>query len=82
MAIPINIEKILNGSYGSNADGNAAVRDRIEFLERWDPDDALKTISAFANDIDNRSGGYLVIGAREEKGKAVRRKSHQLFPTP
>ncbi|MEE3422568.1 MAG: ATP-binding protein [Succinimonas sp.] len=72
MAIPINIEKILNGSYGSNADGNATVRDRIEFLEGWDPDDALKTISAFANDIDNRSGGYLVIGAREEKGRAIR----------
>lgn len=72
MAIPINIEKILNGSYGSNAGGNAAVRDRIEFLEGWDPDDALKTISAFANDIDNRSGGYLVIGAREENGRAVR----------
>ena len=48
------------------------MRDRIEFLEDWNPDDALKTISAFANDIDNRSGGYLVIGAREENGRAVR----------
>ena len=72
MAIPINIEKILNGYTSRNAGGNAAVQDRIDFLEYWDPDDALKTISAFANDIDNRSGGYLVIGAREENGRAVR----------
>ena len=72
MAIPINIEKILNGYTSRNAGGNATVRDRIEFLEYWDPDNALKTISAFANDIDNRSGGYLVIGAREENGRAVR----------
>ena len=72
MAIPINIEKILNGYTSRNAGGNATVRDRIEFLEYWDPDNALKTISAFANDIDNRSGGYLVIGVREEKGRAVR----------
>ncbi|WP_406042241.1 RNA-binding domain-containing protein [Succinimonas sp.] len=72
MTIPINIEKILNGYAGRNADGNAVSHDRIEFLEGWDPDDALKTISAFANDIDNRSGGYLVIGVREEKGRAVR----------
>ena len=29
-----------------------------------DPDSTLKTISAFANDIDNWGGGYIVIGVR------------------
>lgn len=32
----------------------------------------MKTISAFANDIDNWGGGYIVIGAEEINGKLVR----------
>ncbi len=32
----------------------------------------IKTISAFANDIDNWGGGYLVIGVKEENGKIIR----------
>ena len=45
---------------------------RIEFKEGWNPDTTLKTISAFANDIDNWGGGYIVIGAKEKDGKLVR----------
>ena len=36
---------------------------RIEFKLGWNPETTLKTISAFANDIDNWGGGYIVIGA-------------------
>ena len=58
MAIPISIDRLLNENIVEWA--------RIEFKESWNPDDALKTISAFANDLDNWGGGYLVIGAKEE----------------
>lgn len=64
MAIPITIEKLLTE--------NTVEWARIEFKEGWNPDTTLKTISAFANDIDNWGGGYIVIGAEEKNGKVVR----------
>lgn len=64
MAIPITIEKLLND--------NVVEWARIEFKEGWNPDSTLKTISAFANDIDNWGGGYIVIGIEESNGKIVR----------
>ena len=45
MSIPITINKLLNDNIVEWA--------RIEFKEGWNPDTTLKTISAFANDIDN-----------------------------
>lgn len=64
MAIPITIEKLLTE--------NVVEWARIEFKEGWNPETTLKTISAFANDIDNWGGGYIVIGAEEKDGKVVR----------
>lgn len=64
MAIPITIDKLLNENIVEWA--------RIEFKEGWNPETTLKTISAFANDIDNWGGGYIVIGAEEKDGKVVR----------
>ena len=64
MAIPITIEKLLTENIVEWA--------RIEFKEGWNPDTTLKTISAFANDIDNWGGGYIVVGAKEKDGKIVR----------
>lgn len=64
MAIPISIEKLLTE--------NVVEWARIEFKEGWNPETILKTISAFANDIDNWGGGYIVIGAEEKDGKVVR----------
>jgi len=64
MAIPITIEKLINE--------NVVEWARIEFKEGWNPDATLKTISAFANDIDNWGGGYIVIGAKEDNGKVIR----------
>ena len=61
MSIPITIEKLLNDNIVESA--------RIEFKEGWNPDTTLKTISAFANDIDNRGGGYIIIGIKENNGK-------------
>lgn len=64
MAIPITIDKLLNENIVEWA--------RIEFKEGWNPETILKTVSAFANDIDNWGGGYIVIGAEEKNGKVVR----------
>ena len=64
MAVPITIDKLLNE--------NVVEWARIEFKEGWNPDTTLKTISAFANDIDNWGGGYVVIGVEEKNGKIAR----------
>ena len=57
MAIPISMQAIL--------DGNVVEDERIELKETWDPQASLKTICAFANDLNNWGGGYIVIGIRE-----------------
>lgn len=61
MAVPTNIKTLLSG--------NVVEWARIEFKETWDAEASLKTICAFANDIDNWGGGYLVIGVREQDGR-------------
>lgn len=60
MMIPIKLEKVLN-SYITNLA-------RVELHETFNPDVTLKTISAFANDINNQGGGYIVIGIKENNG--------------
>lgn len=61
MAIPTNIKSLLSGEVVEWA--------RIEYKETWDAAASLKTICAFANDLDNWGGGYIVIGVREKNGK-------------
>lgn len=61
MGIPTNIKTLLSG--------NVVEWARIEFKETWDAEASLKTICAFANDIDNWGGGYLVIGVKDKDGK-------------
>lgn len=60
MPIPISIEKLLNKNVVEYA--------RIEFKANWNPEPILHTICAFANDIDNWGGGYIVVGVEEENG--------------
>jgi ATP-dependent DNA helicase RecG len=64
MAIPINIEKLISGKIVEN--------ERIEYKKGWNPAAIYRTICAFANDFENIGGGYIVIGAEEEKGRAKR----------
>ena len=61
MAVPTNIKTLLSGSVVEWA--------RIEFKEIWDAEASLKTICAFANDIDNWGGRYIVIGVTEREGR-------------
>ena len=60
MAIPVSIHNLLSGREVEWA--------RIEFKTTWDPAASLKTICAFANDLDNWGGGYIVIGVSEKDG--------------
>ncbi len=63
MAIPTNIKTLLSGAVVEWA--------RIEFKETWNAESSLKTVCAFANDIDNWGGGYIVIGVEEKDGQPV-----------
>ncbi len=64
MALPINIEDLLNKQ---RVESN-----RIEFKEGWNPTSIYHSICAFANDLDNLGGGYILIGVKECNGVAVR----------
>jgi len=63
MSLPININELIHGS--------TVEWERIEFKEGWNPEIILHTICAFANDVNNWGGGYLVIGIEEDNGKAI-----------
>ena len=62
MALPINIEELLHG--------NTVEWDRIELKKGWNPEDVIHSLCAYANDINNWDGGYIIIGVEEEDGKA------------
>lgn len=64
MSILINYEELLKGEIVESS--------RIELKEDWNPDPIIHTICAFANDIDNIGGGYLLIGVKEKDGLPVR----------
>lgn len=65
MPVPTNIKTLLSG--------NVVEWARIEFKTSWDPQASLKTICAFANDIDNWGGGYIVIGvAQDDDGRPAK----------
>ena len=57
MALPINIEDLLNKR---KIEGN-----RIEFKKGWNPVDIYHSLCAFANDFDNLGGGYVLVGCTE-----------------
>ena len=63
MALPINVDDLINHRKVEWA--------RIEYKEGWNPERIAHTICAFANDIDNWGGGYVIIGIAEEKGRPV-----------
>ena len=63
MALPVNIEKLVHG--------DTIEWERLEFKKSWNPEDVIHTMCAFANDIHNLGGGYIVIGIVEQDGKPV-----------
>ncbi len=65
--LPINLDDLLHC--------RGVESERVEFKASWDPhttgSQVLRTICAFANDYHNLNGGYIVIGAAEQAGRAA-----------
>ena len=60
MNIPINIDKLIEERVVEST--------RIDYKKGFEPNAVLHTICAFANDIDNTGGGYIILGVEEENG--------------
>ena len=63
MPLPINIHDLITC--------RTVECERIEFKEGWNPEEVIHTLCAFANDLNNWGGGYVIIGVREENGRPV-----------
>jgi ATP-dependent DNA helicase RecG len=64
MPLHLNLEDLLNN--------RSIESERIEFKEGWNPNSIYRSICAFANDLDNVGGGYILVGVIEENGIAQR----------
>jgi len=60
MALPINIQKLIAKE--------TVESERIEFKKGWNPEETMHSICAFANDINNWGGGYIILGIEEKDG--------------
>lgn len=63
MAMPINIKNLINFRVMES--------NRVEFISGWNPTPIIHSICAFANDIDNVGGGYIVVRVEENDGTPV-----------
>lgn len=63
MSLPINIENLVHGK--------AVEWERLEFKRGWNPEEIAHTLCAFANDLNNWGGGYIIIGIDENNGQPV-----------
>ena len=63
MPLPIHIPDLFTGT--------VVEWERLEFKAGWNPEAALHTLCAFANDLHNWGGGYFVIGVAERDGRPV-----------
>jgi len=64
MSIHVNIEKLISGKIVES--------ERIEYKKGWNPAAIYRTICAFANDFENIGGGYIIVGAEEDRGRSKR----------
>ncbi|MDZ7847413.1 MAG: ATP-binding protein [Owenweeksia sp.] len=63
MSLPINIEELVHG--------HTVEWERLEFKKGWNPEDVMHSMCAFANDLNNWGGGYIIIGIDENNGQPV-----------
>lgn len=63
MGFPINIRDLITGK--------TVEWDRIEFKAGWNPEEVLHSMCAFANDINNWGGGYIIVGIEEKDGLPI-----------
>jgi ATP-dependent DNA helicase RecG len=52
--LPLNVDDLLHH--------RTVESDRIEYKAGWNPDAVMRTLCAFANDFENLSGGYIILG--------------------
>lgn len=63
MAIPVNIEDLIHGKIVD--------WEPLEFKKGWNPENVVHSMCAFANDLNNRGGGYIIIGIDEIDGQPI-----------
>ncbi len=63
MALPVNIEELIHG--------RTVEWERLEFKQGWNPEDMMHSMCAFANDLHNWGGGYIIVGIEENNGQPV-----------
>ena len=61
MSLPIGINELLSGQ--------VIEWERLEFKKGWNPEAIIRSICAFANDINNLGSGYVVVGIEEKNGQ-------------
>ena len=61
MALPLNLDELLSGG--------TVEWDRLEFKEGWNPEAILHSLCAFANDLNNWGGGYIIVGIGAADGR-------------
>ena len=60
MRLPISIKQLFSS--------NVIETERVELKKGWNPQDIIHSLCAFANDIYNFGGGYIVVGIDEKSG--------------
>ncbi|MDR2627971.1 MAG: putative DNA binding domain-containing protein, partial [Dysgonamonadaceae bacterium] len=63
MSLPVNIKDLIHG--------HSVEWERLEFKRGWNPEDVIHTMCAFANDLHNWGGGYIIIGIDAKNGMPV-----------
>lgn len=63
MSLPINITDLVHG--------RTVEWERLEFKQGWNPEDVIHSLCAFANDINNWGGGYIIVGIAENAGQPI-----------
>ncbi|WP_225974609.1 AlbA family DNA-binding domain-containing protein [Arachidicoccus ginsenosidivorans] len=53
MALPLNIEELVHGK--------TIEWERLEFKKGWNPEVIVRSMCAFANDLNNWGGGILLL---------------------
>lgn len=63
MALPVNIEELVHGK--------TIEWERLEFKKGWNPEVIVRSMCAFANDLNNWGGGYIIVGVNEDDGQPI-----------
>ena len=63
MALPIDIKALIAGKRVESS--------RIEYKASWNPESCIHTLCAFANDLENQDGGYIILGVEEKDGRPI-----------